>query len=373
MARAAAAPEHHARRARDVMFSLKIVKGAEAAGEGAALRRLPAAPARLSIGRDPQLDWPLPDRTLALSARHCEIVVASHGVLLRDLSTNGTFVNGSSARMMHDHLLTPGDYFDVGPYRIAVEPDEGPGDVPIAAARSTPRARGGDPAAALVNGSRAPSAPAAPVAGAASADAPLTRIEPPPREPKPAAAETKPAVEAKPVDPAPAPAPSADPQPLQAIALAAITALRRLLEQEARARRRLGSRQAALREANPLRLSRTPEEALQRLLAGGAAGVQALRHAGEELAGHHERLLVSFAGAARRLGDDLQPAALETALGTLGAPAGSSERKAQLWDLYGSLWQSLGLAEDDPWSRGLIDAAMLHLSAAYDEAADEGV
>jgi predicted component of type VI protein secretion system len=150
----------------------------------------------------------------------------------------------------------------------------------------------------------------------------------------------------------------------------AVTGLRRLLEQEARARRRLGSRQTMaqpLRDANPLRMARTPDDAVQRLLVSDDEATDAMREACLELLGHHERLQVAFAGAARRLGQDLEPASLDAALGPAGGAPGSVQRKAELWDLYVHLWQALGMTSDGLWTRGFIDAAMVHLTSAYDE------
>jgi len=76
------------------MLLLKLVRGAERASGVQPLVQVPARQPRFVIGRDPKCDWPINDRELALSARHCEIVVARGQMVLRDLSTNGTFVNG---------------------------------------------------------------------------------------------------------------------------------------------------------------------------------------------------------------------------------------------------------------------------------------
>ncbi len=53
------------------MFRLRIVKGAEHAEGVQAEARLPDVLTRFTVGRDPANHWPIPDRTLALSARHC--------------------------------------------------------------------------------------------------------------------------------------------------------------------------------------------------------------------------------------------------------------------------------------------------------------
>lgn len=150
------------------MISLKMVKGSELA-EGVQLEMpMPTTMTRLVIGRDPATHWPIPDRTLALSARHCELLRLPAGLVLRDLSTNGTFVNGNSTRLAGDHLLHDGDRIELGPYAIAVHgapprvdaavPTAAPVAVAPAPARreasvqATAPLRGGDPAAMLGSG-----------------------------------------------------------------------------------------------------------------------------------------------------------------------------------------------------------------------------
>lgn len=150
-------------------FSLKIVKGAEQA-EGVAVEvRLPEPLSRFTVGRDPGNDWPIPDRTRAISARHFEFVRAGGRTLLRDVSTNGTFLNGAATRMAGDHVLADGDRIELGPYLIvahreaaAAPAEPTTGGVTAAPMPATPAARaaglgaaalrGGDPAAMLAAG-----------------------------------------------------------------------------------------------------------------------------------------------------------------------------------------------------------------------------
>lgn len=153
------------------MWSLKIVEGVELADKPVAEVRLPTPLTRFGIGRDPANAWAIADRTLALSARHCEIVGTPQGPLLRDLSTNGTFVNGSTVRLAAEHPLRDGDRVQIGPFLIAVT---GPAIAapapaasmpaplvadprPVAAApRPASASRGGDPAAMLAGNVAAP-------------------------------------------------------------------------------------------------------------------------------------------------------------------------------------------------------------------------
>lgn len=211
------------------MFTLRLVRGSEHAEGVAPEMTVGAGTRRLSIGRDPGNDWAIPDRTLALSARHVEIVAAASGFVLRDLSTNGTFVNGSITRLQGDHRLADGDSFELGPFRIEVSGpaadidllalDPGaPAAAPVAPA-ATPAtaparaARGGDPAAMFASGS-APERVglteilrAAPPAEDSGLE--LTKIRVAPRNPPAAAPASRPA-------PGTAPASAAGPAALPA-------------------------------------------------------------------------------------------------------------------------------------------------------------
>ncbi len=146
-------------------WTLAVVQGAELADGLRRECRLPEPLQRWVIGRDPACDWLFADRTKALSARHCEIVASPHGPLLRDLSTNGSFVNGAGVRMAHDHVLRDGDRIEIGPYVITVAgppmPPRPAGEKaltqmaparPVAVTDTAPVARGGDPAAMLAAG-----------------------------------------------------------------------------------------------------------------------------------------------------------------------------------------------------------------------------
>lgn len=74
------------------------------------------------IGRGVDNDWVLSDPERFLSSRHCEILKESAQYYLVDLSTNGTFVNGSQEPLGRGQriALNDGDSFDVGDYRFKV-------------------------------------------------------------------------------------------------------------------------------------------------------------------------------------------------------------------------------------------------------------
>ena len=75
------------------------------------------------IGRHTTNDWVLRDPERYVSGRHAEIEHRGGAWLLRDTSTNGTFVNASDEALGPDrlHELTNGDRFRIGEYEIEVE------------------------------------------------------------------------------------------------------------------------------------------------------------------------------------------------------------------------------------------------------------
>ncbi len=97
----------------------------------------------IDIGTAPGCGWVLPDPTKFISRRHCEIRFKDGAYWLTDISTNGTFVNGSDARLSAPHRLRHGDKFRMGEdvqYHIAVEIDAGRFAAPAQDARGPARA-----------------------------------------------------------------------------------------------------------------------------------------------------------------------------------------------------------------------------------------
>ena len=78
----------------------------------------------VDIGRDPYLDWTLPDSTRFISGKHCEVRWHDGGYWLHDISTNGTFLDGEDSRLRAPHRLRNGDRFLIGRYIIVAELDE---------------------------------------------------------------------------------------------------------------------------------------------------------------------------------------------------------------------------------------------------------
>ena len=79
----------------------------------------------VDIGRDQHLDWTLPDPTRFISGKHCEVHYKNDAFWLHDVSTNGTFLNGSDQRMRSPHELKNGDRLVIGQYIVGVSLDAG--------------------------------------------------------------------------------------------------------------------------------------------------------------------------------------------------------------------------------------------------------
>ncbi|MEJ1157593.1 type VI secretion system-associated FHA domain protein TagH [Prosthecomicrobium sp. N25] len=78
----------------------------------------------IDIGRDAHLDWTLPDPTRYISGKHCEVRWQDGAYVLYDVSTNGTYLNGSDRRLNGPHRLAHGDRLMIGNYIVAVEIEE---------------------------------------------------------------------------------------------------------------------------------------------------------------------------------------------------------------------------------------------------------
>ena len=77
----------------------------------------------VDIGRDQHLDWTLPDPSRFISGKHCEVHYRNNAYWLHDVSTNGTFLNGSDQRMRSPHELKNGDRLVIGQYIVGVSLD----------------------------------------------------------------------------------------------------------------------------------------------------------------------------------------------------------------------------------------------------------
>ncbi|UPY37739.1 type VI secretion system-associated FHA domain protein TagH [Sediminicoccus sp. KRV36] len=87
-------------------------------------RRVPGG--EYVLGRGAECDWALRDPDRVLSKRHCAVEFLSGAWQVRDLSTNGTFVNGAGEPLGRDQVrvLRDGDRLRLGAYEIECRVEE---------------------------------------------------------------------------------------------------------------------------------------------------------------------------------------------------------------------------------------------------------
>ncbi len=96
------------------------------------------------IGRSPHMDWSLPDPRSYISSTHCEVEYRDGGYVLVDRSTNGTYVNGATARLAGPHRIADGDVILVGHYEIVARLEGAAGAGAGAGAQAQPAWGGWD-------------------------------------------------------------------------------------------------------------------------------------------------------------------------------------------------------------------------------------
>jgi type VI secretion system protein len=79
-----------------------------------------------TIGRAPDNDWILPDAKRVVSGHHCEIEYRNGGYWIRDISTNGVYVNDAEVPASESGPveLADGDRLRLGDYEIVVSVDK---------------------------------------------------------------------------------------------------------------------------------------------------------------------------------------------------------------------------------------------------------
>lgn len=85
---------------------------------------VPVPDGGLSAGRAGGMGWILPDASRHISGHHFDVFRDERGWWLRDVSTNGTFLQGQRYRLDGPHPLSHGDRFQVGPYIIVALLDQ---------------------------------------------------------------------------------------------------------------------------------------------------------------------------------------------------------------------------------------------------------
>lgn len=73
------------------------------------------------VGRDLSCDIILPDQSRSVSRRHAELkLLPDSGATVRDISTNGTTINGEQLSSGHSRRLQDGDLLSIGGYKILI-------------------------------------------------------------------------------------------------------------------------------------------------------------------------------------------------------------------------------------------------------------
>ena len=87
-------------------------------------RRVPGG--EYTLGRGAECDWALRDPDRVLSKRHCSVEFLSGAWQVRDLSTNGTFINGAGEALGREQVrvLRDGDRLRLGAYEIECRVEE---------------------------------------------------------------------------------------------------------------------------------------------------------------------------------------------------------------------------------------------------------
>jgi len=99
------------------MTLILTVRNSEALAEGTQAAYTVEAD-HVLIGRSSNCDWNLPDPGNTVSSRHCEIRRDGDSWLLKDISTNGTYLNESADRLADEHRIAEGDLIRIGPYEL---------------------------------------------------------------------------------------------------------------------------------------------------------------------------------------------------------------------------------------------------------------
>ncbi len=96
------------------------------------------------VGRSNSMDWVLPDPSRHISSQHFEVFFQDGHYWLRDVSTNGTFLQGQRYRLDQPHQLSHMDRFHVGQYIISASLQAGVNPA-LPQAQSVPHAAAPEP------------------------------------------------------------------------------------------------------------------------------------------------------------------------------------------------------------------------------------
>ncbi|MDO5631660.1 MAG: type VI secretion system-associated FHA domain protein TagH [Paracoccus sp. (in: a-proteobacteria)] len=331
---------------------------------GANPSRIEVPDTGLSAGRSASMGWVLPDDSRHVSGHHFDVSRQGDGWWLRDMSTNGTFLQGQRFRLDGPHRLRHGDRFQVGPYLITalIEGETTPPPQPLTAEslpdlsrplRSNPPAYEGladlpPPPRHEVTGIKTP-APAAPASDVITAFCNGAGLPP----------DLYAQVDAP------------------ALALALGQSVRRISEQimlalQDRAAAKQFTRAGegtmqAEQDNNPLKFLPTPDQAIEAMFLrprpGFLTGPRGLDDALADLRLHQSALFAALQPALARLLADLAPDGIEAEAETNRQ---GGNRAAKAWEIYAARWR----AKTEQHDNGMLDEFLDLFADAYRNAID---
>jgi len=294
------------------------------------------------LGRSRNCNWNLPDATNAISSRHCEIRREGEVWILKDISTNGTFLNDAAERMSGERTIEPGDLIRIGGYEViaALEPEAAPAAAPEQTTPPTaePAAPPADNVTVMwdsladINkvdwargGFGVKDEATTPIAESASADALVAAL-----------------IESAGLTGTEAPRSPELVQKVGGLLKRLVSGLLVMVEARARAKAQMGAEMTglALDGNNPIKFARSPEQALAQLLSPPAPGFldadKAVEDAYIDLQSHQVATLKAIPGSLRATLDRFSPGSIRRRaenIGILGRILPGA-RDAALWRNY---------------------------------------
>jgi type VI secretion system protein ImpI len=334
----------------------------------------------LSAGRASGMGWILPDASRHISGHHFDVFRDENGWWLRDVSTNGTFLQGQRYRLDEPHPLSHGDRFQVGQYIIVAVLDEAqrvaltPGSLPD---RSQAPGFAEDPLAAILAQAE-PSDPqrGAPVVPPLADPAPFSGRKPASRETTGIKAPAPPVAEQDfvrafckgaglPPDLYADVPPDRLAQALGETVRLMAQQVMMALQDRAAAKQFARSGERTMRgssDNNPLKFLPDVDQAIETMFlkprAGFQDGVAGFDDALNDLRLHQAALFAALQPALARLMTDLAPDTIEPEAET-GRMGGN--RSAKAWEIFVERWDR----KTAPHENGMLDEFLIHFAAAY--------
>jgi type VI secretion system protein len=363
------------------MTLILTVRNSEAVEDGMAAEQKIDADLAV-LGRSRNCDWCLPDPNNVVSSRHAEIRREGNAWFVKDISTNGTFLNDAAERLADEHRIIEGDLIRIGHYELvasfaapeektafapapsppiptpAPEPVSNPEPVPdnvtvmwdsLADINKVDWARGGFGVA-----------DAAPVAGGATVDEIVAAL-----------------IEAAGLGETEVPHSPETVAKAGALLKRLVAGLLVMVEARARAKAQMGAEMTGLQldGNNPIKFARSPEQALAQLLMPPQEGFletdKAVEDAFLDLQSHQVATLKAIPGALRATLDRFSPGSVRRRSDKLGFLAKfiPAFRDAALWRNYESQYVEVKRSSDEAF----MEVFAREFRKAYDRQLRDGL